>query len=517
MAGPFLRLDILARHLRRRGDRAAVIFGTHPFDGGVPVKSEQTNRPRREIAATYFGEIERSLRCFDIGFDTFIDPTAPPWAERYERSYVDLVTRLRASGHVQEIEELLPYDEKTREFVVGCNLLGKCPECSGGMGGSICEDCGSFSEPQKVLDPHSRLSMEGISWKPIKNLFFRIDDPRAILRKLIETETPQPFLEVCERHFRQYEEPRIRLTLPGTWGVPWPDSDPAPRILVDSGFLFGYCHLCGDVYAEQEGKENPFHAESSTVVVNGFGIDNVVTHMVNIQAMAMAQPGMRSFDRFVVNHFYLLEGEKFSTSRGHAIWATELVGRTPVPSDAVRYALAATTPTEGRESFELDAFVRILNEKLAGRVQPAIDAFLAKITAESGSGEPGAAPAALVNRLRDAVAAQETALEYRAFDPRGAVAVLDGWVATYPPPSTSADESYWWLKGFSLLAEPLMPRLSREIWHALGAQGDPSHARVLEPTRPLADPEVTPFRTIRLADLAPCLPATLDPSRAASS
>ncbi len=517
MAGPFLRLDILARHLRRRGDRVSVIFGTHPFDGGVPVKSEQAKRPPREIAATFYGEIERSLQSLDIGFDTFIDPTAPAWSGRYERSYRDLVARLRASGHVVEIEEQLPFDEATQSFAVGCDLLGRCPECSGAISGAICEDCGSFSEPRKVSGPFSRQSSKETSWRPIKNLFFRIDDPEAILRALAETETPQPFLEVCERHFRQYDEPRIRLTQPGTWGVPWPDAEPVPRILVDSGFLFGYCHLCGEIYAEKEGKENPFHSGSSTVVINGFGIDNVITHMVYIQAMALAQSEMRSFDRFVVNHFYLLEGEKFSTSRGHAIWATDLVGLTPVSSDAVRYALAATTPTHQRESFELDAFVHLLNERLAGKIQPALDGHFAQMLGTSGAApRPGPAPEHLVRRLRDLVSAQEAALEYRRFDPRGTVVALDDWVESSSAESATADDAYWWLKGFSLLAEPIMPRISREIWLVLGAADAPSHSRFLASTRPLGPPEIAGFETVRLADLAPCLPATLDPGTVAA-
>ncbi len=506
MAGPYLRLDFLSRHLRRRGDRTRVIFGTHPYDAVLTLKATQVKRPHREVAAHYFPLLVRSLEGFDIGFDTFIDPLSPVWAERFDHAYLDQAKKLQAMGKATHIEERLAYDHDRGVFLTGCDFLGRCPECDAGMGGFICEECGSLSQPTSLRDPHPSNVASRFAWEPVENLFFQSGEPDTILQAIAATETPLQFQEVCARHFRQQPDGRIRMSLPGTWGVDWPGvGDTTERTLVDSGFLFGYCYLCGEIYSDLTGLENPFHADSSTITVNGFGLDNVITHMVYMEAMAQAQPGMRSFDRFLVNHFYLLEGEKFSTSRGHAIWAHEMIEKTSIPSDALRYCLAKASLSEKRESFHIDLFLQTLNEGLAASLYPAIERAFSRLDQVM----PAPAPAELSNRLRSALQAQEDAFDYARFDPRGVVETLDHWIQGPPAEDCSPTDAYWWLRAFSLLAEPIMPRLSREIWLALGAEGEPRAASALRATVPKAEAGITPFHGLRRSELAPCLPPTL--------
>lgn len=65
-----------------------------------------------------------------------------------------------------------------------------------------------------------------------------------------------------------------------------------------------------------------------------------------------------------VNEFYLLDGQKFSTNRGHAVWGKEVLG--PKTVDIVRLHLGLTRPEGERTNFTLDALRRTENEVFRG-------------------------------------------------------------------------------------------------------------------------------------------------------
>ncbi len=531
IAGPYLRLDVLSRHLRRRGDRTRVIFGTDDYEPFLTIRATQEHKRPADLAAEYHPRVADDLAALRIGVDALIHPSTPTWRPRYAAAYYGLMQQLQATGLTERREETMLYAPGRSHFVVGCWLEGRCPVCSAEGGAFICEDCGAHYHT--LLDPRSRRG-EPVIPRRTDNLFFRIRDRQAVLEQLAGTEAPGQHQRLCQRHLARDESGLLRLTVPDSWGLAWrgqpwgdgtgvqatggadlaiwpPGSEnggsPA-RFLVGQGLLLAYCRLCGDVYSELEGGPNPFDEGSDVVTVNGFGVDNVITHMVGIQAMAAAL-GMRPFERFVVNHFYLLAGEKFSTSRQHAIWSGDMIRSTPVTADAMRYYLALTSPTETRQNFDVEQFLWVVEHRLAERFNPRLADALGQLETRA----PRPAESTEVEPLRQRLTEQEAALSFRCFDPLRALESLDRWLEQ--PAVQGSAESYWWLKGLSLLAEPLMPQMAQEIWHALGAAGTPSYAEALATTTPSVDAKVTPIPSVRYADLAGHLPTSLHRAAAA--
>jgi methionyl-tRNA synthetase len=80
----------------------------------------------------------------------------------------------------------------------------------------------------------------------------------------------------------------------------------------------------------------------------------------------------------VCNEFYELEHEKVSTSRGHVVWATELMAE--VPRAAARFYLALTSPECQRTSFDRDAVETVARRQLVTPWNALADA-LARATA----------------------------------------------------------------------------------------------------------------------------------------
>ncbi len=100
------------------------------------------------------------------------------------------------------------------------------------------------------------------------------------------------------------------------------------------------------------------------------GKDNIVFHGLIFPAMLMLHgQGPDDAAPFVLpenvpaNEFLNLEGQKFSTSRGWAIWLHEFMAR--FPADYVRYGLAAMLPETKDADFSLKDFQARVNNDLA--------------------------------------------------------------------------------------------------------------------------------------------------------
>ena len=130
------------------------------------------------------------------------------------------------------------------------------------------------------------------------------------------------------------------------------------------GFLHGIERL-GAELGERWSREEP---SRDWKIVHFFGYDNSFYHSILYPVLyQLAYPEWDPDIDYHVNEFYLLEGQKFSTSRRHAIWGKEIL--TPDTVDAVRYYLSRTRPEGERTDFRRAEFDRACADTLVGRWQ----------------------------------------------------------------------------------------------------------------------------------------------------
>lgn len=77
IAGPFLRMDALARYVRMRGGRVFLISGTDALESYVLHTATRTGTEPASVARRFHRLIETDLGSLDIETDAFIDPLAP--------------------------------------------------------------------------------------------------------------------------------------------------------------------------------------------------------------------------------------------------------------------------------------------------------------------------------------------------------------------------------------------------------------------------------------------------------
>ena len=116
--------------------------------------------------------------------------------------------------------------------------------------------------------------------------------------------------------------------LPGQVIWAWPE--------MSYGFLYGIERL-GAELGEGWSREAP---GPDWKIVHFFGFDNSFYHSILYPVLyRLAFPEWNPDIDYHVNEFYLLDGEKFSTSRRHAVWGKDLL--TPT-----RSTLSVTTSAE---------------------------------------------------------------------------------------------------------------------------------------------------------------------------
>lgn len=504
VGGPYLRMDILRRHLLRQGHDARVVFGSDPHDSYVTLMARAAGRHPLEVAAEFHARIVEDLRSMHIHVDEVINPTASPWTERHVAAYRGLLDGLLAAGQVEAVSETLWHTPEIDQYGLGGWVSGDCPHCRGEVGGYFCEHCGAYMEPSEIVGSTPRA---GMTWNPrqVVSMFHPIGDVARLERQLAGTRTPREFLAVVERQLRDSPR-RFRLASPRSaadWGLQWTSPEGAPFVMSVSGLLFAYCLLCGEAYQQVTGDPvNPFHAGSAVRTVNFFGLDNTISHMIFIQELALTDPGYKPFDHFVVNYFRTLEREKFSTSRRHAIWASDITGKTPLPGDVVRMYLAARDATHERSDFGLDDCVSFVNERWIGTLLPVVNERV-RAAHERSPGEP---PAQLLGTLRSLLERQRTALDFPTFDPKQVVSTIFEWVTQL---GRDPQPGHWQLKGLALLAYPIIPATSCRLWSWLGGEGEPAIERFAQAARPSGPPPLDQLSPISRSTLTPCLPETL--------
>jgi methionyl-tRNA synthetase len=505
IAGPFLRMDMMARFLRCRGHDVRVISSVDSFDTSVLVTAVQQRKPAGDVCDFYRRRIVSDLKALDIDVEEVTDVIHGSTASQHAAGAQDAIRTLVRRGLIETITERVLYSKSTDRYVVGAWLTGRCPHCDAAAGGFFCEACGNFFRPETMVEPTPRLGDTNLEWREVDSLFLRIEDTYELEQKMIEAGASDHFISIARR-FLQRDKGLFRLTSPGTWGIPWePDKRGNPRVLFTSGWE--YALSCGSYYMQSSADHlHPMSRKSEIVSAASFGIDNAVMVLVGCTAVLTALGHSKPFDYLFTNYFYNLEGRKFSTSRLHVIWAGDIVNKTPAGSDAVRFFLALNSPEEFSTDFVVSEFIAFRNDLLSDKLSCNISRALSSCNAAAIS-EPDAE---LSRRLDSCYEDQNRAFCLKGPSVRRAASALARYCKAEGLDLTDPTTSYWWLKGLSLLCAPIMPQISSTLWRKIGGEGDPNFFQAYEITTPSALAENHPaFAKLTPDALRPCLPLHL--------
>jgi methionyl-tRNA synthetase len=508
--GPFLRMDVLARHLRRSGHRVTSGLTTDGFENHVVVKATAERCAPSELAHRYYRQIRDDLSSIGIRFDRFDDPGDASNIGHFNKVKDELVRSLELGGQVVVREEQLPVDDALAHdaamedrFCIGGWFAARCPRCEAPAGSFFCEACGHHFEPGEAKEPLSRRG-KIVAWIPNKSVYLRVSGQASLSNLWAGMGIEVPFAATAQRYV-DFKGQTMRLTVPGRYGLDWPSHGLAANQICFSYSSLLYAHhlYCGDRVADMKGLTNPFLADDDTFLISATGIDNTIPMLVGVSGCAVAQPSFRPFDRIYFNHFLRLDGSKFSTSRGHVIWTGDIARLGGLNVDLLRFYLAEICPEEGETDLRASDLVARHNALLE-LMQPKIEASAATLIKAQGSQVTFDEP--LLRILQQLYEDQVAALSIDLLRVSRASLPIADWLAA-PGAFTSANVAYTWLKGLAFLGAPLMPDLSHALWRWLGHIGIPSaEAFFHRPAIMHGLPPRLHGRRLFNSDLDPCLP-----------
>lgn len=482
LAGPYLAADAFARYRRMRGDAVAYVTGADVHQSYV-VRMAERNGTTPECTADGFAtRIEETLRMADIEVSAFVRPHR---SAQYQTFVHEFFRRLADRGHLVAEERPVLWCSSCCRHLLGAAVRGLCGGCGLGSDGALCEHCGRPVEPANLRAPRCARCGTPAILRPMRRLFFPLEKFAGTLREF-HTEARMRLRS------RQVVDTLLRhglfdtaVTSPGAWGLPVPAADfEDQRLDVWAEVGPGYAASTQAFTAtagEPDGWRDYWcsdHAE----IVQFFGFDNTVPHALLYPALYWAHGDMRPPDRFVVNEFHRLDGDKFSTSRRHAVWGGDILA--VVPADVLRYYLCLTAPEDEEGNFALTHFRETVNRDLASTIGPLLDDML-RAAASGSLTLPTDQCAELVKDLRDRASALGHLLEPDTFSLRRAARAwrdmamsLRSWFERARAESRDAVREparRTIVVSLSLLAgcaNPLMPDFARRLWKALGATDD---------------------------------------------
>ncbi|WP_051367041.1 methionine--tRNA ligase [Hamadaea tsunoensis] len=375
VSGPYLGADVYARAVRLRGGDAYYVTGSDLHQSYVPTKARRDGVDPLVMADRYADEIARIFTSAAFATAAVVRPQHTP---EHTRIVSGFFARLHERGALRTVTEPLPHCATCDRYLFEAHLTGRCPHCGAVCDGNSCENCALPNAVTDLVDAVCNACGSAPTLQVGTRLVFPLSEYADRLRAYHAGTVMSPQLEALCADMLAAGLPDIPVTHPTDWGLPMP-GHPGQRIYVWAEMVPGYAAELARALSTTDWRE----AWDRATVVQFFGFDNGYFHAVLFPALMMAyDPGLRLPSALLTNEFYLLGDSKFSTSRRHAIWATDLL--TQVPGSIVRFVLGHDRPEAARTSFGWDRFHALVDGELVERWQGWLTALFERVDAAGG-------------------------------------------------------------------------------------------------------------------------------------
>ena len=295
--------DVIARHMRQRGEDVFFLTGTDEHGEPVAQEAERQGITPRELADRNAERFKALMPQLGASNDFFIRTSDP----EHERRVQDVLQRVHDNGHVYK----------------------------GVYEGWYCPRCADFkSDAEQGPDHTCPIHEIALTREQEENWFFRLSAFQAQLEELLDSGLVQPQIRANEaRAFVAQGLQDVSLTRGKiTWGitVPW---DPGHVFYVWWDALLNY-HTALAFARPGEDLTDRFWGRPTTHLI---GKDILKFHTIYWPALLMAA-GLEVPGRVFIHGFLLGgDGRKMSKSRGNVLDPFEVIERFGV--DALRFYL----------------------------------------------------------------------------------------------------------------------------------------------------------------------------------
>lgn len=363
LAGAYLPADIYVRFLRMRGEDVIYMCGTDEHGVPITIKAEQLGVTPREVVDRYHQVISHDFERLGISFDNFSRTEKPEHYEFAQQVFLELLEK----GFIVEKSMKQFHCHSCDRFLPDRYVGGTCPQCgSEGARGDQCDACGSWLDALDLVEPVCSICGSTPVPMETRHWFLSLDAFQEWLEGWLagHSEWKSNVLNYCRGWMDEGLRERA-ITRDLDWGIPVPVPGAEGKVLyVWFEALLGYVSSTRE-YFENIGDPDgwkKYWLDPETRLVQFIGKDNIVFHAVIQPAVLHGLGGYVLPWNIPANEYLNIKGEKFSTSRGTAIWLKDYLAH--FPPDPMRYALSINAPENRDTDFSWDEF-RVRNNELA--------------------------------------------------------------------------------------------------------------------------------------------------------
>ena len=377
ITGSHLPGDIVARYHRLKGNHVLMVSGTDSHGTPVTIAADKEGIPVEDVYKKYHNGFLELFQQLGIQYDLF----TTTHTENHFKVSQSMFLALQKNGFLFTRKSMQWYSTSAKRFLPDRYVEGTCYICGFESARSDqCDRCGNVLEPEKLIDPKSRVDGSTPVLRETEHFFLDLSklEPEVtdFLRKRSDYMRETVLGESLGKIEAEGLKPRP-ITRDLDWGIPvpvvgWDDK----RLYVWFEAVIGYLSAAVEwaKLGQDPGEWKKWWVNSEARAFYFIGKDNIFFHtaMWPAELMGAGEQFLQIYSEesgtltlpydVPANQFMNLEGQKISGSRNWAVWGRDALQR--YDPDALRYYLTVNMPENHDSDWDWKEFVAKNNGEL---------------------------------------------------------------------------------------------------------------------------------------------------------
>ncbi len=378
ITGSHLPGDIVARYHRLKGNRVLVVSGTDSHGTPVTLRADAEGKTVEEVYQYYHQTFLDVFQQLGITYDLFTSTHT----ENHFKVSQSIFLALQKNGYLYTETRPQWYSPGASRFLPDRYVEGTCYLCGfEGARSDQCDNCGNVLEPDKLLNPRSKVDNSTPELRNTEHYFLDLSKLEPEVAKFLRDRQVYMRETVLGQSLGQIESEGLKpraITRDLDWGIPVPvEGWDGKCLYVWFEAVIGYLSAAIE-WAKISGSEDAWKdwwTRSNAKAFHFIGKDNIFFHaawwpaqllgtgaqFLEVFAGESDQPLNLPYD-VPANQFMNLEGRKISGSRNWVIDGLDALTR--YDPDALRYYLTINMPENRDTDWDWKEFVARNNNEL---------------------------------------------------------------------------------------------------------------------------------------------------------